>query len=193
MKWSQYFAPATYSGAPPYGAGDFDPGEIGPECIVLHEIRRHLLADTKLATIFGADRIVVVDGPNPYDYENLPKIQIYAGDTSEIKAPSSTNSYTVSAQIELRYQPSALGTIQPGDATVAAVAARIKRALKANIQLVTQVSGDQRQIAKNSNAGPVVYRYDIDPAGGRYAVAQIIGWVYYLDIDYGTGQIRTLQ
>lgn len=192
MRWSGFFTSAAYSGSS-YGAGNLTPGEVGPECLVLHEVRRRLIADEKLLAIFGEDRLYVCDGPDPFDFQNLPKLLIYAADTSEIKAPSSTNVYTVAVNVELKYDPAAIGRIEPGEATVAAVVSRIKEVLKANLQLTTAVGGDGRQMAKNSNAGAALFRYDVDPAGGRYVVAQVLPWIYYLDVNYETGQIRTLE
>lgn len=191
MRWSEHFTAASYSGAS-YGSGDLTVGQIAPEDLVLHEIRRRLAADAKLAAIFKNDRLYVCDGPDPFDFENLPKLLVYAGDTSEIKAPSSTNVYTVRVNVELKYDPAAIGKIAPGEATAASVVAQVKKVLKSNLQLTTQIGGDGRQMVKNSNAGPIVYRDNVDAIGGRYAVSQIVLWDYYLDVNYDTGQIRTL-
>lgn len=192
MRWSEYFTSASYSGAS-YGSGNLSVGEVGPECLVLHETRRRLAASAKLGRIFGADRLYVCDGPDPFDFQDLPKCLIYAGDTSEIKAPSATNVYDVLVNIEVRYDPSAIGQIRPGEATVAALVSEIKKVLKANHQLVTVISGDNRQMTKNSNLQPTVFRFDVDTAGQRYAVAQTIPWLVHLDVNHSTGQIRTLE
>lgn len=193
MKWGQFFAPATYSGAT-YGDGDFDPGEIAPEDVGLHEIRRRLFAVTKLATIFGADRLNVYDGPDPFDFGDLPKMRIYADGTGEQESVGGSNLYRFRAIVEVRYDPSATGRIEPGQATVAAVLGLAKGAFKtpAGKHLLTRVGGEDRQLARFSQPGRWTARQDVIDAG-RQAISQILPLDVEIDVDWLTGQIVNAQ
>ena len=194
MRWAEQFDAATYSGAS-YGEGNIDDGELSPEDIILHEIRWRLAADTKLAAIFGSAGIEVVDFRTPVDIRDLPRLQLYGGDTGETKFPYQAQDYAIRVELAARWDPGTLGPVAPGFGTVWSMWHRVKRVLKANQMLVTNQAPDIQLAKRSEQAGAISAPFveDIGGDGSRPVCAQILPWNFIVLVDYLTGRLINIQ
>lgn len=197
MNWAEYFTPAAYSGSP-YGTGNMTTdGTISPECLVLHELRRHLADDTLLKTIFGDTgnegcRIEVFDFPPPIELRDLPRLYLSIGDLSSLFGPGDSDLKTEGILATIRWD-SDVTPVDAGKATIWSCVRKIKQVVQANDTMLVSVNGQNKQTARITRMRAASEPRIEDVGKERLALSLPIGIEMELDVNYSTGRIHNLE
>lgn len=195
--WTEHFQAASWSGGS-WGVGDLTIGDLAPAPLILHLVRGQLAASALLQKVFSG-RIEALDVRNPFDFRDLPRLQIYLGSVRpDGTVATQLDLQTVGVFVGIRYSvEDAVNVLAPGEATVGCVWKEVARVLNASKQLIVQVAGlggvplaDRRY---GQQDGALSFLIDPNPAeGGSPAVTQELQWSYGVTLDFASQQFKSL-
>ncbi len=172
-------------------AGDLSDGRLSPEDVVCHRVLELLAADGDLVAIFEGRMEFMPTRPT-WDFRDFPRLQVYAGSTSETQAPTQLAIDQVSVIVSIRMDGREIPPVRAWSPGLSTLAWHIQKILRADRTLVDQVAGQQVPLAMEGRPQPTNYVIELEPDTGRPALVLEIPWVYRVDVDQPTGRIANI-
>lgn len=184
----------------------FTAAEAAPEDVIVAKIQRVLAGDSKLAQIFGADRIEAIPLPDAPDFRDAPRLQVFTGAVPEEDAhPSSISKRQVSIIIRIRfdwrewepirsgpptdpwpYARPSLATLENHVLTVLKAAGSLPEVLVVGEQAESLIHGSPR-IGPFASTGA-----EQDPNGDGVVFLRDCRALYVVNVDHASGRIENI-
>lgn len=195
--WTQHFTPASWSGGS-WGSGDLTVGDLAPSSLILHLVRGFLAESAVLQKVFSG-RIEALDVRNPFDFRDLPRLQVYLGSVRpDGTVATGLTLETVTVYVGIRYSvEDAVNVLDFGEPTIACVWREIVKILNSKKQLIVNVPGNPSVPLADRRHGQQegTFSYLIDPnpdSAGSPAVTQELQWSYGVTLDFTAQQFKSL-
>ena len=172
----------------------FEDDEQAPEEFVAQRVRDYLAADTKLASIFGTERIRTLSVYIPTEFDALPCHLVALSISTDEPAPSLLRS-SITVYHVLKWSQSGTQYLADGDFGLATYWRHVNKVLSTGAAKLLQYEredGKVVQTVSRSEPGQVTTTPEGQLADGAFVFRSVLPWVYEVRLDPDQQVIRNL-